>query len=188
VDRLDDEGQGYFHRISAAARRMGLLIDEIIDLARITRTPLQPQEVDLAAMAREVADELQKSAPARPMTWRLPETLKVRGDPSLLNTALTNLLANAWKFTGKRPDGNIEFGGTVIDGKPVYYVRDNGAGFDMAYKDKLFQAFQRLHSPAEFPGTGIGLATVQRVVLRHGGKIWAEAKVGQGATFYFTLA
>src|ERR1019366_7250666 len=182
------EGQGYFHRISAAARRMGLLIDEIIDLARITRIPLQLQEVDLAAMARDIADDLQKSGAARSITWRLPETLKVRGDPSLLHTALDNLLSNAWKFTGKRPDANVEFGQTVIDEKPVFYVRDNGAGFDMAYKDKLFQAFQRLHSPAEFPGTGIGLATVQRVVLRHGGKIWAEGAVGLGATFYFTLA
>jgi len=186
-DRFDETAQGYFDRISAAARRMGILIDEILDLSRITRLPLQMQDVDLAALARGIAEDLQKADPARHVEWTIPTTLPVQGDMTLLNVALTNLLSNAWKFTGKRADAKIELGTMLKDGNIVYFVRDNGAGFDMAYVNKLFQAFQRLHSPAEFPGVGIGLATVQRVVHRHGGRVWAEGVVNRGAVFYFTL-
>ena len=187
-DRFDATGQGYFNRISAAARRMGVLIDEILDLSRITRLPLQMQDVDLAVMARGIAEDLQKGDPSRRAEWIIPANLPVQGDMTLLNVALTNLLSNAWKFTGKRTETKIELGKTLQEGTPVYFVRDNGAGFDMTYKNKLFQAFQRLHSPAEFPGVGIGLATVQRVVHRHGGRVWAEGVVNQGAVFYFTLS
>jgi light-regulated signal transduction histidine kinase (bacteriophytochrome) len=146
------------------------------------------ESVDLSALAREILGGLQRSQPERPVETRISTGLMAHGDPHLLRILLENLLSNAWKFTGKSPHSLIEFG---IQGgndcRPVFYVRDNGAGFDMAYADKLFGAFQRLHAPSEFPGTGIGLATTQRIVNRHGGRVWTEAKTGEGATFYFTL-
>lgn len=186
-DRLDAEGQGYFDRICAAAKRMGVLIDEILNLSRITRSTLEIKPVDLSALAKEIIEETNKNSPSRRVNWIVQDALNVQGDAALLNVVMTNLISNAVKFTGKKVEATIEIGKIIQEGAPVYFVRDNGAGFDMAYKSKLFQAFQRLHTPKEFPGTGIGLATVQRVIRRHGGKIWAESAVDQGAAFYFTL-
>ncbi len=186
-DRLDSEGQGYFDRICAAAKRMGILIDEILNLSRITRSTLEIKEVDLTSLTREVIKEVRKTDPARQINWVVQDSLKVRGDPALLNVVMTNLISNAWKFTGKKVEARVEIGKIDQAGETVYFVRDNGAGFDMAYQSKLFQAFQRLHTPKEFPGTGIGLASVQRVIRRHGGRVWAQGVVGEGATFYFTL-
>jgi len=186
-DRLDAQGQGYFNRICAAAKRMGILIDELLNLSRITRGPLEIRDMDLAAIARDVAADLAKNDPQRRVHWEIPASLPLRGDSALLSVVLVNLFSNAWKFTGKQADARIELGQMTQDGKSVYYVRDNGAGFDMAYQSKLFQAFQRLHTTTEFPGTGIGLATVQRIIHRHGGRVWAEGLVDGGATFFFTL-
>jgi signal transduction histidine kinase len=191
ADELDDEGKDYLGRVRAASQRMGRLIDDILGLSRVTRGTLNRQRVDLGALATEVAEELREANPERKVEFSAQEGLEVRGDLRLLRVALVNLIGNAWKFTEKRQEARIEFGldeelsrrGRV----PVYYVRDNGAGFEMSYADKLFGAFQRLHGQDEFEGTGIGLATVQRVVHRHGGRIWAESEVGRGATFYFTL-
>jgi light-regulated signal transduction histidine kinase (bacteriophytochrome) len=138
-------------------------------------------------MARSIAEDLKRAQPERQVRFVIAEGLAVNGDPRLLHIALENLLANAWKFTTKRPSATIELGATQDNGRVVYFVRDDGAGFDMAYSDKLFGAFQRLHGPEEFPGTGIGLATVQRIIRRHGGRVWAEGEPEKGATFYFTL-
>ena len=138
-------------------------------------------------LARATADELQNQAPARRVEFVIAPDLRVAADPALMRIALANLLANAWKFTGKCPAARIEFGRTTVNGVPAFFLRDNGAGFDMAYADKLFGAFQRLHSTADFPGTGIGLATVRRIIRRHNGDIWAESQINQGTTFYFTL-
>jgi PAS domain S-box-containing protein len=182
-DRLDAAGQHFLARIRAGAQRMGVLIDDLLSLSRVTRAELTCTDVDLTIAAR-----LQEHDPGRTVAWRIEPGLKVRGDAPLLGVALDNLLGNAWKFTSKRPDAAIEFSAaTSPTGDRMYVVRDNGAGFDMAHADKLFGAFQRLHGVAEFPGTGIGLATVQRIIRRHGGRIWAESSVGQGATFSFTL-
>jgi PAS domain S-box-containing protein len=249
-DKLDAEGQDSLKRVRAASQRMGELIDDLLKLSRASRTEMCRTEVDLTALAGEVAAELQRAEPARPVRWVIAPGLAVTGDPQLLRVVLDNLLGNAWKFTGKRTDPVIEFGaddgkksdegrvmrdaggvmrdkGSVMrdEGRvmrdekdetatnrpassiihnpspvalltspvtrhspPVtFFVRDNGAGFDMAYAGKLFSAFQRLHSTADFPGTGIGLATVQRIVHRHGGRVWAEGEVDHGATIYFTL-
>ncbi len=187
-DTLDAMGQDYLRRVRAATQRMGQLIDDILKLSRITRAEMRSQTVDLSALAHAVAEELQQRDPQRRVEWRIAEGVIVQGDPPLLRVVLENLLGNAWKFTSKREEARIEFGVLRQDDQPVYYVRDNGAGFDMARVDKLFRPFQRLHTEEEFPGTGIGLATVQRIILRHGGRIWAEGAVGQGATFYFTLS
>ena len=187
ADRLDGEGQDYLRRIRAATQRMARLIDDLLNLSRITRAGLRREPVDLSAIARSVAEQLARSHPGRKVEFRIAEGVKAEGDPHLLRVALENLLGNAWKFTGKTPAARVEFGVTEADGAPAYFVRDNGAGFDMAYAGKLFGAFQRLHDAREFEGTGIGLATVQRVVRRHGGRVWAEGAPGLGATFYFTL-
>ena len=189
AERLDDDGRDHLARIRRAAQRMGLLIDDLLELARITRAELNVSDVDLGALAREIAQELQNEAPQRWAEFIIPAAASsARGDPRLLRVALENLLNNAWKFTGARSPARIEFGATQgANGESAYFVRDNGAGFDMAYAGKLFGAFQRLHKTSEFPGTGIGLATVQRVIHKHGGRIWAESKVGEGAAFYFTL-
>jgi light-regulated signal transduction histidine kinase (bacteriophytochrome) len=160
----------------------------------VTRTTLSRQGVNLSALAKEIAKELKNSQPQREVEFFISEGLKAHGDERLLKVALENLLGNAFKFTSKEARATIEFGSTSSssssggeEGSPIYYVRDNGAGFEMAYSAKLFGAFQRLHNPEEFEGTGIGLATVARIVHRHGGRVWAEGEVGKGATFYFTL-
>ena len=184
---LDEVGQDYLRRVQAASRRMGLLISDLLKLSRLTRGELHREQVDLSAMANEVAAGLQSTRPERQAEFLIEPDLVVNGDLRLLRIVIENLLDNAWKFTGKQLHARIEFGRMVIHGKPAYFVRDNGAGFDMAYAQKLFGAFQRLHSATEFEGTGIGLATVQRVIHRHGGEIWAEGQVDKGATFYFRL-
>jgi PAS domain S-box-containing protein len=177
----------YLRRIRAATRKMAELIDGLLDLSRVSRAEMRSQTVDLSAMARQSAESLQRSAPERRVKWVIADGLTTRGDPRLLRAIVDNLLGNAWKFTGGKGAARIEFGVTDHSDGPAYFVADDGAGFDMAYADKLFRPFQRLHSEREFEGTGIGLATVKRVIHRHGGRIWAEAGAGRGATFFFTL-
>jgi light-regulated signal transduction histidine kinase (bacteriophytochrome) len=166
---------------------MGHLIDDLLNLSRLSRSELQRERVDLSALAQQIVAELQRREPERSVTFVSAEGAEAHGDARLLRLVLENLLDNAWKFTAKHPHARIEFGMTGQNGRPVYHVRDDGAGFDQAYADKLFGAFQRLHSAAEFEGNGIGLATVQRIIFRHGGRVWAEGEVERGATFYFTL-
>jgi PAS domain S-box-containing protein len=185
--RLDGDGRDYLRRIVAGAERMGHLIDALLTLARVSRTELLRESVDLTRLARSVFAHLRAAQPEREVDFVVEDGLAVRGDPHLLRVLLENLLGNAWKFSSRRDLTRIEFG-CVHDDDDVYYVRDNGAGFDMRYVNKLFTPFQRLHATSEFAGTGIGLATVQRIVRRHGGRIWAEAAVDQGSTFHFTLA
>ncbi len=191
ADEIDEEGRDYLGRVRSASQRMGMLIDDILGLSRVTRGSMERKRLDLGALAEEVAEELREARPERKVEFSARKGLEVWGDPMLLRVALVNLIGNAWKFTAKNPEARVEFGlseGLSHRGRvPVYYVRDNGAGFDQAYAGKLFGAFQRLHGADEFEGTGIGLATVQRVVHRHGGRIWAEGEEGRGATFYFTL-
>ncbi len=187
ADRFDAQGKDFLQRVDAASRRMGELIEDLLNLSRITRSEMHQEPVDLSSLAKTIAEELQHSEPERKATFLIQDDLQTSADPRLLRIALENLLGNAWKFTLNRPSAMIEFGRNEQEGKQVYFVRDNGAGFDMAYADKLFTPFQRLHSLSEFPGTGIGLATVQRIIHRHGGKVWAEGEVEKGATFYFTL-
>lgn len=184
---LNEEGRDYLQRIRKGCQRMGILIDDLLKLARIVRQEFIREEVDLSAMAGAVAQQLQKVEPGRRVEFVIQDGIQTQGDAGLLRVALENLLGNAWKFTGKKEEARIEFGAERRDGLTAYFIRDNGAGFDMAYVEKLFGAFQRLHSVSEFPGTGIGLATVQRVIRRHGGRLWAEGEVGKGAAFYFTL-
>jgi signal transduction histidine kinase len=186
-DRLDVQGVDYLQRVRAASQRMAQLIDDILQLSRVTRAPLRNEQVDLSAIATAIASDLQDAHPQRQVTFRIADGIVVHGDSHLLRLALTNFLNNAWKFTARHTQAIIEFGVTNHNGTPAYYVRDDGAGFDMAYADKLFGAFQRLHPATEFDGTGIGLATVQRVIHRHGGRVWAEGRIEKGATFYFTL-
>ena len=187
TDRLDAEGKDYLTRVRAASQKMGRLIDDLLNLSRMTRIEMRREVVDLSALAKAAAAELQNREPGRQVEFVIAEGMEVNGDKRLLMVVLENLLGNAWKFTEKHPRARIECGVTQVNGKPAYFVRDDGAGFDMAYADKLFGAFQRLHGTTEFPGTGIGLATVQRIIHRHGGRVWAEGAVEQGATFYFTL-
>jgi signal transduction histidine kinase len=184
--RLDEQALLYLGRVRAEAQRMGELIDDMLQLSRVSRSEMKYAPVDLSAMARSVAAGLAESA-ARRVEFIIEPGLGASGDARLLEIALTNLLGNAVKFTGKRPEARVEFGRSLASGEPAFYVRDNGVGFDMAYAGTLFGAFQRLHKSSEFPGSGIGLATVQRIIHRHGGRVWAEAAVNQGATFYFTL-
>jgi PAS domain S-box-containing protein len=178
----------YLQRVRAAAQRMGSLIDDLLQLSRVSRHELSHVAVDLSTLAREIESELRRAQPGRQVTFSVAPGMVARGDPHLLRTALDNLLGNAWKYTSKHSSAHIAFGAERIDGERVFVLRDDGAGFDPAYADKLFGAFQRLHAPGEFEGTGIGLATVQRIVQRHHGRIWAEGAVERGATFYFTLA
>jgi len=185
--KLDEQGMGYIKRVRAASQRMGQLIDDLLKLSRITRSEMKRERVDLSAMVKKNASGLQNTQPDRQAEFIIAEGLYVNGDESLLRIAVNNLLGNAWKFTEKRSQARIEFGVSNHDGECVYFISDNGVGFDMTYAGKLFGAFQRLHSISEFEGTGIGLATVQRIIHRHGGRIWAKGAVEQGATFYFTL-
>ncbi len=185
--QLDPTGRHYLERIRAATQRMGRLIDDLLQLSRINRGEMRRERVDLSALAGAIAAELRQLEPGRQVAFAIEPGLAAWGDGALLRVALENLLGNAWKFTGRKPQATIAFGRAVYEGAPAFVVRDDGAGFDMAYAGKLFGAFQRLHAEREFPGTGIGLATVQRVVHRHGGKVWAEGAPGKGAAFYFTL-
>jgi light-regulated signal transduction histidine kinase (bacteriophytochrome) len=187
ADRLDDTGRDRLERVRRAAQHMGTLIDDLLKLSRVTRTELKHEQVDLSALAGEVAEELRKQAPERSVHFTISPGLVANGDRGLLRIVLDNLLGNAWKFTGGRAEARIDLGVTPHAGQPAYVVSDNGAGFDMAYADKLFGVFQRLHDVSEFPGTGIGLATVQRIIHKHGGRIWAESEPGKGTHFYFTL-
>jgi hypothetical protein len=187
ADALDDRGRQVLRRVREAAQRMGQLIDAMLGLSRVTRCSMHVVEVDLSAAAREIAGDLRPADAELSGRFRIAPGLKARGDPQLLWLVLENLLDNACKFSARREDPQVEFGMRQADGHPVYYVRDNGVGFDMAYADKLFGTFERLHG-AEFEGLGIGLATVQRIVRRHGGRVWAESEPERGTTFYFTLA
>jgi PAS domain S-box-containing protein len=185
--QLDAEGKEHLHRIRAGSQRMGELIENLLNLSRVTRQKMHRETVDLSALAEQIGTRLRQTQPERQVTFEITQGLIVHGDQSLLQVVLENLLGNAWKFTSKHPRAKIKLGGTQIEGQPTYFVHDDGAGFDMTYADKLFGAFQRLHAVEEFSGTGIGLATVQRIVHRHGGRLWAEGEVENGATFYFTL-
>jgi signal transduction histidine kinase len=189
TDTLDAQGQDYLQRIHRATQRMADLIDALLALSQVTRAALLREAVDVSALAQAMAADLQRREPTRQVEFIIADGLVASGDTRLLGIVLENLFSNAWKFTARQPWARIEFGGLPPQhgGAPVFFVRDNGVGFDMADADKLFRAFQRLHGRTEYPGTGIGLATVQRIVQRHGGRIWAEGAVGQGATFYFTL-
>jgi len=184
---LGDDGRDHLGRVRAAATRMGALIDDMLLLSRLTRDEMKVENVDVTALARGVVDELRAREPQRNVEFESNGATPAKGDARLVRIALTNLLGNSWKFTRVRTPAHISFGGETRDGESVFFVKDDGVGFDMRYADKLFGAFQRLHSPTEFEGTGIGLATVQRIVHRHGGRVWAESVVGKGTTFYFTL-
>ncbi|MBD2325857.1 GAF domain-containing protein [Alkalinema sp. FACHB-956] len=203
LEHLDSNGRDYLQRIRAASQRMGQLIDDLLMLSRVTRSDLRRDAVDLSYLANQLCWDLQQIDPSRSINCVIQSNVVTQGDPLLLRVMMENLLSNAWKFTSKQPQALIEFGAMrlaevnrpelnwAIDSTSpeqlVYFVRDNGVGFDMVYVDKLFQPFQRLHRINEFPGNGVGLATVQRVVRRHGGRVWAEGHLNQGATFYFTL-
>lgn len=184
---LSDDGQHLLTRIRAATQRMGQLIDDLLGLSRVTRGEFEPAEVNLSELAEGICAELRAQDPARRVSVAVQPGVTAEGDSRLLGVVMDNLLRNAWKYTGRREEASITFGAAQLDGELTYFVRDNGAGFDMQYADKLFGVFQRLHHANDFPGTGVGLATVQRIVFRHGGRVWAEAAVDQGATFYFTL-
>ena len=186
-DKLDDQGADYLQRVRDSSQRMGQLIDDLLNLSRITRGVIQREPVDLSLMARKICSELQKNTPERQAEFVIASGIIVNADKHLMNVVLENFLNNALKFTSRHPSAIIEFGTKVVDGKNAYFIKDNGAGFDMRYTGKLFAPFQRLHSMGEFPGTGIGLATIQRIIRKHGGNVWAEGEVEKGATFYFTL-
>ncbi|MEX0900786.1 MAG: CHASE domain-containing protein [Gammaproteobacteria bacterium] len=186
-DRLDESGQHFVERIRAGAMRMGQLIDDLLQLSRVSQRPIHRSDVDLSEVAMGVLAQLRSEDPARDVSTEVESTEPVFGDPRLLQIVLDNLLRNAWKFSSKTRDARIVFGCRTQEPETVYFVQDNGAGFDATYADSLFVPFQRLHSEQEFPGTGIGLATVQRVVQRHGGRVWAESAEGHGATFWFTI-
>ena len=186
-DRLDRIGHDHLQRILSAASRMTQMIDALLGLSRLSGQPIVPEQVDLSRLADTIAEELRGAEPLRRATVRVQPGLLVEGDRTLLRVMLENLIGNAWKYTSKRPDAQIEFGCSGIGPDAVYCVADNGEGFDMRFADRLFGVFQRLHSSSEFPGTGVGLATVQRIVRRHGGRVWAESEPGRGSRFYFTL-
>ncbi len=187
ADRVDAQGKDHLQRIRMAAQRMGQLIDDLLNLSRVTRSEMHGERVDLSALTQAIAAVLQKADPERRVTFVIQKGVVVNGDARLLKVVLENLLDNAWKFSAKHPRAKIEFGMIQHEGKPAYFVRDDGAGFDVAYAGNLFGAFQRLHAVTEFPGTGIGLVTVQRIIHRHGGRVWAEGAVEKGATLYFTI-
>jgi PAS domain S-box-containing protein len=188
-DKLDEEGKDYLQRIRAASKRMGLLIDALLRLSRITRADLKPEQINLSSLVSKITTELGSSGPKRQVSFIIQPNVTATGDQQLIKIVLENILGNAWKFTGRKKSTKIEFGTKQFanDKETVYFIKDDGVGFNMEYADKLFDAFQRLHSSDEFEGTGIGLATVNRIIQRHQGKIWAESKVNKGAVFYFTL-
>lgn len=184
---LDSTGQDYLRRVVSGARRMTDMIDGLLQLSRLGRSEMHSEQVDLTRMAQAVVARLRAMDPQRQVECDIQEEVWGNGDRDLLRVVVDNLFSNAWKFTSRRRQARIEFGMALDGGRPVYFVRDDGVGFDMAYAGKIFAPFQRLHQPSEFPGQGIGLALVQRAIHRHGGRLWAEAAVEQGATFRFTL-
>jgi two-component system, sensor histidine kinase and response regulator len=184
---LDDRAKDYLQRMRRASQRMGSVFEGLQSLFRVTSGEIHREQVDISSMAAESADEMRASNPEREVTVKIAPDLGVSGDARLMRILLGNLINNAWKFTGPKPDATIEVGCERVEGEDRQFVRDNGVGFDMLYSHKLFGAFQRLHSQSDFPGMGIGLATVRRIVNRHGGKCWAEGAVGEGATFYFVV-
>jgi len=186
-DVVDEDGKDFLRRVRAAAQRMGQLIDDLLGLSRVSRSELHRDDVDLTALAREIGGKLDQAYPDRVVDFVVAEGLRANADGRLLRIVLENLLGNAWKFTSKQANARVEVGVAEDGGGPAYFVRDNGAGFDMAFASKLFGAFQRMHKSTDFEGTGIGLATVQRIIHRHGGRLWANAAPNQGATFHFTL-
>jgi signal transduction histidine kinase len=185
--KLDARGFDYLQRVGGASKRMGELIDQMLVLSRVTRAEMRRERVDLSRLAQEVTAEVRRVEPGRAVDVVIHDGLETVGDSKLLRAVLENLVGNAWKFTSKHANALIEFGSADVGGEPAFFVKDDGAGFDPLHAEKLFTAFQRLHGVTEFPGTGIGLATVQRIIRRHGGRIWAEGAVEKGATFYFTL-
>jgi signal transduction histidine kinase len=185
--KFDEEGRDFLERIRGATQRMSQLIDDLLKLSRVARMEAKREKVYLSAIAADIAGRLRKNQPERQVRFIIADGLAASGDERLLTVALENLIANAWKFSEKNPEAVIEFGIAHVQGEPAYFVKDNGAGFDMAFADKLFSPFQRLHHAAEFSGTGIGLATVKRIVNRHGGRVWIESEVNKGTTVYFTL-
>ncbi len=186
-DKLDSQGKKYITYIRAGTQNMGRIIDDLLSMAKLSRSEMHFQEVDLSQIVQQGSQRLQNENPDRKVEFRIAPGIKVFGDPGLLSVALENLIGNAWKFTSKRAMTEITFGLKEGSGGPVFFIRDNGVGFNPVYGHKLFQAFQRLHTEAEFKGTGVGLATVQRILQRHRGRIWAESQVNQGSTFYFTI-
>jgi light-regulated signal transduction histidine kinase (bacteriophytochrome) len=185
--QLPEDARNFLQKVRSAAQRMAKLIDDLLELSRISRVPMERKSIDVSALAQGIAEELQQAEPGRRVSFQIAPRLDAQGDPQLLRIALQNLMGNAWKFTSKQQQAVIQVGRQNGAEPPPFFVRDNGAGFDMSYAGKLFGAFQRLHAVTEFPGTGIGLATVQRIIHKHGGRVWAESEVDQGATFYFTL-
>jgi len=184
---LDDKSRHYLQRIHDASARMSSLIEDLLNLSRIGRSELTARPINLSQIAAEAAAAIRERHPTRDVQLEITPGMEVSADPRLLRIALENLLSNAWKYTSRSPQARVCVGTQPGESGPVYFVRDNGVGFDMKYADKLFVPFQRLHPESEFPGSGIGLVTVQRIVARHGGRIWAEAKPDEGATFYFTM-
>jgi light-regulated signal transduction histidine kinase (bacteriophytochrome) len=185
--KLDAAGQDHLRRVRAATQRMSVLIDDLLNLSRLSRSAMRREPLDLSALAAAVAQEVRQSDPARRVEFVIANDLAAEGDPQLLRVVMENLLGNAWKYTSGHPRARIEFGASHSNGRRTFFVRDDGAGFDPRYSARLFGAFQRLHAADEFPGTGVGLATVQRIIHRHGGRVWAEGAVEKGATFYFSL-
>ncbi|MFH1723064.1 MAG: ATP-binding protein [Elusimicrobiota bacterium] len=186
-EKLDAKGRQHLHRVRAAAQRMGALIDDLLSLSRVTQKEISRGNTDMSALAQAVAQDLQQADPGRDVEFDIEDGISLNADAGLMKIVLENLMGNAWKFTGKLPKARIQFRATRAEGQMTLVVRDNGVGFDMAHADKLFQAFQRLHRTEDFPGTGIGLATVQRIIARHGGRVWVEAGPGKGAAFFFTI-
>lgn len=185
-DQLDERGKHYLKRIREGSQQMGRLIDDMLQLSRLTRSEMTMKTVNLSGIVQSIIQAFQEQQPERHVKFQVADNVMAQGDPYLLQAVMQNLLDNAMKYTSKHAQAHIEFGVTEKNGQPVYFVKDDGAGFDMSYAGKLFGAFQRLHGVAEFPGTGVGLATVSRIIHRHGGEIWAEAEIEKGATFYFT--
>lgn len=187
-DEINSTGQEYLRRIRSASQRMGQLIDDLLDLSRVTRSDVQYARVDLSAIGRSIARELEQVKSVRQVEFKIQDGMSATGDQRLLYLLLSNLFENSWKFTSKNPEGVIEFGSISEAHRTVFFVRDNGVGFDMNYVHKLFSPFQRLHTSSEFPGSGIGLAIVWRIVQRHGGQVWAESEINQGTCVYFTIS
>jgi signal transduction histidine kinase/CheY-like chemotaxis protein len=186
-DRLDEAGKNFLAYVTDGTLRISALVDALLSLSRVSRAPLVKSSVDLSVLAQEIAAELRRNEPTRHCEFKIAAGLRAEADPALMRLLLESLLGNAWKFTSRRAEAHVEFGRSADAGREVFYVKDDGAGFEMAYADKLFTPFQRQHRQDEFEGAGVGLATVQRIVMRHGGRVWAEATEGEGATFFFTL-